>query len=50
MTSVSLATLAQHINATIQASADDVVAAESIVIHKVAPLDKAQSGDVAFFK
>lgn len=48
MTSVSLATLAQHINATIQASADDVVAAESIMIHKVAPLDKAQSGDVAF--
>lgn len=48
MTSVSLITLAQHINATISPATGDVGAAESIMIHKVAPLDKAQAGDVAF--
>lgn len=48
MTSVSLATLAQHINATIQSHAADPLVVADLEILKVAPLDQAQPGDVAF--
>ncbi len=49
MISVSLASLAQHINATIASPTPSLLAeAEHMQITRVAPLDKSQAGDVAF--